>query len=62
MREAGKVNAEILATVRALIAPGVTTADLNAAADEVLQEARLLLAIQGLRAAAVSRLDLHQRE
>jgi methionyl aminopeptidase len=38
MREAGKVNAEILATVRALIAPGVTTADLNAAADDVLKK------------------------
>jgi methionyl aminopeptidase len=38
MREAGKVNAEILATIRALIAPGVTTADLNAAADEVLKQ------------------------
>ena len=38
MREAGKVNAEILATVRALLAPGVTTADLNAAADEVLKK------------------------
>jgi methionyl aminopeptidase len=38
MREAGKVNAEILATVRSMLAPGVTTADLNAAADEVLKK------------------------
>lgn len=38
MREAGRVNAEILATVRSMIAPGVATADLNAAADEVLKK------------------------
>jgi methionyl aminopeptidase len=38
MREAGKVNAEALAAVRALIKPGVTTADLNAAAEEVLRK------------------------
>ena len=38
MREAGRVNAEILGTIRALIAPGVSTADLNAAADEVLRK------------------------
>jgi methionyl aminopeptidase len=38
MRSAGRVNAEILGTIRALIAPGVSTADLNAAADEVLRK------------------------
>ncbi|HEY5982450.1 MAG TPA: type I methionyl aminopeptidase [Anaerolineales bacterium] len=38
MREAGRVNAEVLSTVRSLIAPGVTTADLDAAADEVLKK------------------------
>jgi len=38
MREAGKVNAEILATVRSMLAPGISTADLNAAADEVLKK------------------------
>ena len=38
MREAGRVNAEILATVRSMIAPGVSTADLNDAADEVLKK------------------------
>ncbi len=38
MRDAGRVNAEILGTIRALIAPGVSTADLNAAADEVLRK------------------------
>ncbi len=35
MREAGKVNASILATARELLKPGVSTADLNAAAEEV---------------------------
>ena len=37
MREAGRVNAEILGTIRILVAPGVSTADLNAAADEILR-------------------------
>ena len=38
MREAGRVNAEVLAVVRALLQPGVTTADLNAAAEETLRK------------------------
>ncbi|MCL4531518.1 MAG: type I methionyl aminopeptidase, partial [Chloroflexi bacterium] len=38
MRDAGRINAEILATVKKLIQPGVSTADLNAAAEEVLQK------------------------
>jgi len=38
MREAGRINAEILATVKALLQPGVSTADLNAAAEEVLRK------------------------
>ena len=38
MRQAGRINAEILATVRSLIQPGVSTADLNAAAEEVLKK------------------------
>jgi methionyl aminopeptidase len=38
MRQAGRINAEILATVKNLIQPGVSTADLNAAAEEVLQK------------------------
>jgi methionyl aminopeptidase len=37
MRRSGLVNAEILATVASLIGPGVSTADLNAAAEEVLR-------------------------
>ena len=38
MRKAGRVNAEILATVKSIIRPGVSTADLNAAAEEVLKK------------------------
>lgn len=38
MREAGRINAEIMATVKNLIQPGVSTADLNAAAEEVLKK------------------------
>jgi methionyl aminopeptidase len=37
MREAGRINAEVLSTVRGLIRPGVSTADLNDAAEEVLK-------------------------
>lgn len=38
MREAGRVNATVLATVNELLKPGVSTADLNAAAEEVLRK------------------------
>lgn len=38
MRAAGKINAEALAAVRAVIRPGVKTADLNAAAEEVMRK------------------------
>ncbi len=38
MRDAGRINAEILATVKKLIQPGVSTADLNAAAEDVLKK------------------------
>ena len=38
MREAGRVNAEALAAVRELLQPGVTTAALNAAAEEILRK------------------------
>jgi len=37
MREAGHINATVLAKVRELLQPGMTTADLNAAAEEVLK-------------------------
>lgn len=38
MRQAGRVNALALAAVRELVRPGVTTADLDAAADEVIRK------------------------
>jgi methionyl aminopeptidase len=38
MREAGRVNALALAAVRDLVHPGVTTAELDAAAEEVIRE------------------------
>ncbi|NTU54804.1 MAG: M24 family metallopeptidase, partial [Anaerolineales bacterium] len=38
MREAGRINATVLATVNELLKPGVSTADLNAAAEEVLRK------------------------
>jgi len=38
MREAGRINATVHATVKALLKPGVSTADLNAAAEDVLRK------------------------
>lgn len=38
MRQAGRINAEIMASVKNLIQPGVSTADLNAAAEDVLKK------------------------
>ena len=38
MREAGRINATVLTTVKELLKPGVSTADLNAAAEEVLRK------------------------
>ena len=38
MREAGRINASVLAAVKESIKPGVSTADLNAAAEEVLKK------------------------
>jgi methionyl aminopeptidase len=38
MRAAGRVNALALAAVKELVRPGVTTADLDAAADEVIRK------------------------
>ncbi|MEI8131009.1 MAG: type I methionyl aminopeptidase [Leptolinea sp.] len=38
MRKAGRINAEALAAARVAIRPGVTTADLNAAAEEVIKK------------------------
>lgn len=36
MREAGRINATVLATVRDLLQPGISTAELDAAAEDVL--------------------------
>ena len=38
MREAGKINFQALSAAKALLKPGVSTADLNAAAEEVLKK------------------------
>jgi len=38
MREAGRINAKALQAAVAIIRPGITTADLNAAAEEVLKK------------------------
>lgn len=38
MRQAGKINAEAIQAAVAIIRPGATTADLNAAAEEVLKK------------------------
>ena len=38
MREAGRINAKALAAVRELARPGVTTAELDAAAEEVIRK------------------------
>lgn len=38
MREAGRLNARVLQVVRAMIRPGITTADLDAAAEEVIRK------------------------
>jgi methionyl aminopeptidase len=38
MREAGRLNANVLGAVKELLQPGTTTADLNAAAEDILQK------------------------
>ncbi len=47
MREAGRVNTKALAAVRELLKPGVTTADLNAAAEEILRRNGAYSAFKG---------------
>src|SRR5688572_4223197 len=47
MREAGRINASVLATVKVLLKPGVSTADLNAAAEEVLKKHRCVSPFKG---------------
>ena len=36
MREAGRIVAQVLARIRDIVVPGVTTADLEAIADEII--------------------------
>lgn len=48
MREAGRINALALAATRALIHPGITTADLDAAAAEVIRKAGAKSAFLGV--------------
>ncbi len=38
MRQAGRINAEVLATLKALLKPGITTAELNEVAEEILHK------------------------
>jgi methionyl aminopeptidase len=47
MRAAGRINAEVLATVKALLQPGVSTADLNAAAEDVLRKHKCISPFKG---------------
>lgn len=47
MREAGHINASVLATVKELLKPGVSTADLNAAAEAVLKEYECISPFKG---------------
>ncbi len=47
MREVGRINAEVLATVKALLKPGVSTADLNTAAEEVLRKHKCVSPFKG---------------
>jgi methionyl aminopeptidase len=47
MREAGRINAEVLATVGELLKPGVSTADLNAAAEDVLRKYKCVSPFKG---------------
>jgi len=47
MREAGRINAEVLATVKALLQPGISTAELNAAAEGVLRKYNCISPFKG---------------
>ena len=38
MREAGRVNAKVLKTVREMINPGITTEELDAVAEELIRK------------------------
>jgi methionyl aminopeptidase len=47
MRESGRINTIVLATVHELLKPGVSTYDLNAAAEEVLRKHRCISPFKG---------------
>ena len=47
MREAGRVNARVLSAVNELLKPGVSTAELNAAAEEVLRKHKCVSPFKG---------------
>jgi methionyl aminopeptidase len=47
MREAGRINYQALAAARELLKPGVSTADLNAAAEEVLMKRGVVSPFKG---------------
>lgn len=47
MRDAGRINAEVLATVKAHFQPGVSTAELNAAAEDVLRKHKCISPFKG---------------
>jgi methionyl aminopeptidase len=47
MREAGRINAQALAATRQLLMPGVSTADLNAAAEGVLKKHGVISPFKG---------------
>lgn len=47
MREAGRVNAQVLAAVGELLKPGVSTAELNAAAESVLKKHKCISPFKG---------------
>jgi len=47
MREAGRVVAQVLARMRALVRPGATTAELDRAADELIRAAGAIASFKG---------------
>jgi len=57
MREAGRINAEALAAVREIIRPGVTTADLDEAAETVIRKYGAKPAFLGVMGAYRERRD-----
>jgi methionyl aminopeptidase len=48
MREAGRINAKALAAVREMIKPGVTTAELDQAAEEIIRQCGAIPTFKGV--------------